>query len=63
VQVFFIIFLKLEKLRGATPKVLDGSTFESLSPEELLQAEEDVRRHELDMHPNNDIQFACNNVI
>ena len=45
-------------MRGATPKLLDGSTFESLSPEELQQAEEDVRQHELEMQPNHEIQFA-----
>jgi hypothetical protein len=45
-------------LRGATPKLLDGSTFESMSPEELEQAEEEVRQEHLKRHPEDSAQFA-----
>lgn len=50
----FLKNFQLEKLQGATPKLLDNSTFEPMSPEELEQAEEESRHQQ----PQNEaIQF------
>ena len=54
------LFLKLEKLRGASPKLLDQTTFDFAKPEDHLHDVEDGNHHydhPPQNHPEEGIRF------